>query len=184
MRESDADDLIAGHAWNPTDSGCWIWTGPTNRRGQPIVSVDGEGALVHRVAYRCRLKGQRLHGDLRPNVPLVPTCGDHRCVNPAHLEPVNPKKQALDPRGRVNRSKDSCPQGHAYSGSNLRVRSSGRRRCLACHRDELRRYRERKWAEAERLRQAHQEAFPDFWLEPSGPAIDVEPAEYRVVRIA
>lgn len=176
MTEADAQDLIAGHAWNATESGCWLWAGPTNRRGQPIVSVEGEGTLVARVAYRLwREEGHKLHGPLRPNVPLVPTCGNRLCVNPAHLKPLDPASE--DPRGTFNRSKPSCPRGHPYSGSNLQLRSSGRRRCRTCHIEELRRYRERKREAAERYRR-----MMDQLLEARS-RVDFIP-EYRVIRIA
>ena len=150
MTEIEAESLIAGLAWSPSAYHCWVWSGPTNRRGQPIISIGGEGTLVHRVAYRLWAKRHRLHGELRPNVPLIPTCGNRLCVNPAHLEPV--EDDAPDPRGTYNRSKPSCPNGHAYVGSNLQVRSSGRRRCRTCHVEELRRYRERKRQKADQDR--------------------------------
>lgn len=151
MTESSIIDFIAGLAWNPAPSGCWSWPGPVNRRGQPVGSVEGEGALVARLSYRlwCE-KGHRLHGELRPNVPLVPACRNRLCVNPFHLDPLDPTTP--DPRGTFNRSKPSCPRGHAYSGSNLQLRSSGRRRCRTCHVDQLRRYRERKRDQAEKYR--------------------------------
>lgn len=43
----------------------------------------------------------------------------------------------------VNRAKDTCPFGHPYAGTNLRITSSGRRRCRQCHRDNMARYRAR-----------------------------------------
>lgn len=36
------------------------------------------------------------------------------------------------------RSKTHCPQGHAYSGDNVRYRKDGRRRCAACYRERAR----------------------------------------------
>lgn len=204
MTEAAIKDLIAGLAWGPTPSGCWLWDGPANRRGQPVVSVKGEYTLVHRVAYNLwRERFHQLHGPLGWNVPLVACCGNRLCVNPFHVEPFDPRV-SLDPRGAFNRGKRNCPRGHPYSGSNVQVRSSGRRRCRACHAEELRRLRARRLeakraeaelaerlrsareavsAEVERLRE-EQEPFPDFWLV----APDVyppipEPVEYCIIRV-
>jgi hypothetical protein len=175
MTRVETESLIAGLAWSPPPSGCWLWTGPTNRRGQPIVSVEGDGTLVHRVAYRLWRKRHRLHGELSPNVPLVPTCGNRFCVNPFHLVPLDPT--IPDPRGTFNRSKSSCPKGHPYLGSNLLLRSSGRRRCRTCHAEELRRYREQRRAQAKQHRWLMDELFERV---SRGEFI----AEYRIVRIA
>lgn len=189
MTEAAVKELIAGLAWGPTPSGCWIWGGPANRRGQPVVCVEGEGSLAHRVAYRVwRDRGHWLHGELRPNVPLIATCGNRRCCCPWHLEPFDRKKRMIDPRGAFNRSKLSCPRGHPYSGSNVHLRSSGRRRCRTCHAEGLRRLRakrrEAKRAEAELWRAAMEEHMRPFWEQgPVEPVVPIEPAEYRIVKV-
>ena len=43
----------------------------------------------------------------------------------------------LPPAARVNASKDHCPQGHAYSGTNAR----GHRICRVCHAERARKLR-------------------------------------------
>lgn len=59
---------------------CWLWTGATNAQGYPIIKWPGcTCATVRRVvlALDARPAG--------PRQPVVPTCGERACVNPAHL---------------------------------------------------------------------------------------------------
>lgn len=67
-------------------------------------------------------------------------CGSTRCFNVEHLEDVSRGENSR--RSRViqaNLRKTHCPQGHPYSGANLRVvKSSGNRQCRKCDRDRKR----------------------------------------------
>ena len=97
MTGAGVGDLIAGLAWTPAPSGCWLWPGPTNRRGQPIVSVEGEGTLVARVAYRLwRKKGHRVRGEFRPNIPLIPTIGICEKLNSDVARHPQPGERLID----------------------------------------------------------------------------------------
>ena len=133
MTKKKALDLITSLAWDAED-GCWMWPGRVNHNGQPILYVDEDHELAHRFAYRCwRGRGHALQGELRPHVPLVPLCGNRRCVNPFHMVPADLKSAVSSPRGTFNRVKTHCPQSHAYAGWNLVIKRDGRRRCRRCH---------------------------------------------------
>lgn len=41
----------------------------------------------------------------------------------------------------INRAKEFCPRNHPYSGANLLITKTGRRRCRQCHREDMARYR-------------------------------------------
>jgi hypothetical protein len=141
MKLPEAVQSIAELAWHATDCDCWIWPHRTSPDGRPVLSVEGETTLVHRLGYGVwRRLGHRLAGPLRPSVPLLRSCKNPLCVNPFHLSPVD-SKDVGDPRGAWNRVKLHCPRGHPLSGDNLHRRRSGRRRCRSCHREEQRRRR-------------------------------------------
>ena len=119
------------------------------RTAEPAIS-EAEGRRVlalRRVGKRIALE---LEGELRLHVPLVPVCGNRRCVNPHHMVPADPRKGSamLSPRGSFNRSKTHCRHGHAYSGFNLVIKRDGRRRCRRCHADQA---RVRRWRRRQRL---------------------------------
>ena len=82
------------------------------------------------------------------------SCLHRRCVNPAHLEAVTPRENALRSRltqASINAAKTHCPQGHEYTPENTyRQGGVGRgpgRVCKACAAAAgLRRYYARKTA--------------------------------------
>lgn len=57
---------------------CWIWQGYISNTGYPVY---GKGhKLVRRIVYE-------LGGNvLKPRQPIITTCGDKCCVNPAHIK--------------------------------------------------------------------------------------------------
>lgn len=61
---------------------CWVWRGSTTGQGYPTMKPPGCGcSMVRRVAIE--LTGV----NLKPRQPVVTTCGERLCVNPAHLKP-------------------------------------------------------------------------------------------------
>lgn len=64
-------------------------------------------------------------------------CRNRGCVNPAHLEPVSNRTNAL--RGlsfsATNARKTHCYMGHELSGSNLVLRAHGWRMCRRCRKE-------------------------------------------------
>ena len=119
-------------------SGCWYWTGTIDRTtgyGKVTIKEPGFSAVVHRVSYQllvgpipdelfldhlCHTYDKTCHEGI--------DCPHRRCVNPSHLEPVTNAENSR----RVGGRKTHCPQGHPYSGENLRLDKHGRPRCHAC----------------------------------------------------
>lgn len=134
---------------------CWTWLGHVGRSGYGNF-VSSSGNLAHRYAYElivgpipsgldldhlCHSRGQcDSPGD---------SCPHRRCVNPAHLEPVEhaengrrvaPEVKAIrgSARAAQQRAKTHCPRGHEYTTENTYVSRSGSRNCRACRRDRSR----------------------------------------------
>jgi HNH endonuclease len=118
------------------DSGCWLWTGRTNGKDYAQTTVGSKKAYVYRVLY------VYLKGSFPQGTEVDHLCRVRRCVNPAHIEPVTHQENMK--RGKtisaLNLQKSTCPQGHAYSGTNSR----GDRICHPCYAEAARAYRLRK----------------------------------------
>lgn len=110
-------------------SACWEWQGSQNSYGYGVFWLNGKPVLAHRLALT--LSGECLVDGL----VVDHTCRNRMCVNPAHLRQVtryvnvHENSSAL---AHLNKVKTHCPKGHPYSGDNLAIRISGRRRCRAC----------------------------------------------------
>lgn len=80
----------AGHARGsiPIDidaeTGCWNWTGKLHLNGYGGIRRDGRQWYAHRWVY------ERLVGPIPEGLQIDHLCRNHRCCNPAHLEPVVP----------------------------------------------------------------------------------------------
>lgn len=84
--------------WTTVDKrpdGCWVWTAHGNNRGYGRFRVGGRQAYAHRVAYELR------NGPIPPGLTIDHLCRNKMCVNPAHLEPVTLRENAL--RGSLAR---------------------------------------------------------------------------------
>jgi hypothetical protein len=62
-----------------SETGCWIWTGLIDNRGYGRV---GDNTLAHRKQYRLVI------GPILDGKSLHHLCGNRRCVNPDHLQPL------------------------------------------------------------------------------------------------
>lgn len=119
-----------------TPTGCWQWNGWTNQHGYGRVGAGGRGGaslLVHRVLFEI------VAGPIPAGLELDHLCRNHRCVNPAHLEPVT---HAENMRRGATATKTHCVNGHAFDEINTAIHN-GARRCRSCHRtgERLRRIR-------------------------------------------
>lgn len=106
-------------------AGCWIWHGVRNHKGYGNL----RGKMAHRVSYEI------YKGKIPRGLQLDHLCMVKHCVNPAHLEPVTNQEN----KRRWAASLTHCPQGHPYSGDNLRI-YQGTKRCRKCMTD-----RQRSW---------------------------------------
>ena len=107
---------------------CWLWTGSIGEKGYGI--YRGKGA--HVVVY------EFYKGNVPKGLELDHLCRVTNCVSPEHLEAVTHKENCLRGVGVTakNAKKEQCANGHALSGSNIKIviRKDGtRRKCRKCH---------------------------------------------------
>lgn len=102
---------------------CWLYTGTRNSGGYGRFSVNGKQVQAHRFAY------EALVGPI-PEETLDHLCRVRACVNPAHLEPLSMKENALRGFGlpAINARKTTCAEGHALTW----IRTSRNRKWRAC----------------------------------------------------
>lgn len=124
-----------------TASGCWEWTAGQNGVGYGSYYLDGRQRLAHRLAYA------EMVGPIPDGLHIDHICRNRLCVNPDHLDPVTQRVNNLRGVGvyAVNAAKSECANGHPLTGANLMLRGrDGSRRCRACNRNAVTRWRERQ----------------------------------------
>lgn len=133
--------------WEKVDktSTCWLWTGGVST-GYGFFNVAGSAdkGYAHRYAY------EWLVGPIPDGMQLDHLCRNTRCVNPAHLEPVEPGENYRRGNGfgGINSRKTHCPHGHAYDAPNTYVDARGQRHCRKCRVRRGMEYKRRKRAAA------------------------------------
>ena len=136
--------------WSKVDrSGdCWVWKGAVkkDRRsgGYGMFWSQNRTRRAHKFAY------EHAVGPVPPGLELDHLCGNRACVNPAHLEPVTGRVNALRSTGITARNarKTACVRGHGFTSSNTRVRKNGDRVCRKCSHLHRQRWRARTMAKA------------------------------------
>jgi hypothetical protein len=107
-----------------------MWTATVNPGGYGMIGHERKVRTAHRVAW------ELAHGAVPKGLCVLHRCDTPGCVAVDHLflgtYAENNRDMAVKGR-HANTKKTHCPKGHPYSGSNLRVKPSGRRRCLTCH---------------------------------------------------
>lgn len=122
-------------------NGCWTLGDISEKRYSEVTLADGRRIGGHRFAY------EWLIGPIPEGFQLDHLCRRPHCVNPGHLEPVEPRENYLRGVGPAaqNARKTCCPQGHLLSGGNLYIHpKTGRRDCAECRRRAVQRYRTRR----------------------------------------
>jgi hypothetical protein len=125
----------------PGSNSCWEYQGSRDRYGYGRAYLNGKQTGAHRVAYV-------LHqGPIPLGLVIDHLCRNPCCVNPAHLEPVTPRENAL--RGisfsAINARKVTCIHGHSLTDpSNVYRQNGQRRQCRRCNCNAVRRYKMRR----------------------------------------
>lgn len=125
------DVALPHRFWNNVkvdSAGCWLWTGTQHEQGYGLLCVGRRKHRAHRMTY------ETLVGVVPDGLVLDHLCRVTRCVNPEHLEAVTQHENIMRGNGptAANARKTYCPQGHPYSGANLRVTPDGWRYCFTC----------------------------------------------------
>jgi hypothetical protein len=67
----------------PSESGCWIWTG-TVKRGSPMLKIGSERQCVRPLIFEMQHGGRPQSGMVdHPRIRM--RCGVETCVSPAHM---------------------------------------------------------------------------------------------------
>jgi hypothetical protein len=121
------------HFWEKVDraGACWIWTGSLSVRGYGQVRQPGTRILAraHVVAYALA------KGPVPKGAVLHHTCGEKRCVNPDHLEPITQRQHTREHPENVATRKarqTHCEHGHAFTPENIYWTRRGHRQCREC----------------------------------------------------
>lgn len=145
-----------GVFWSKVDkrspNDCWNWMCSTlpNGYGQAIHAAFAT-TLAHRIAY------ELVVGQIPDGMQLDHLCRNHRCVNPAHLEPVSARENVLRGVGvcSINAKKTHCPKGHEYTPENTKLTHIGGRGCKACAAEKRReKYRSRTQKSRDQMNEA------------------------------
>lgn len=115
---------------------CWEWNGYRDAEGYGYTTFRAKRARVHRVAYELMV------GTIPEGLTLDHLCRNRACFNPAHLDPVPIGENVRRGEGATFKETDVCPNGHAKTSDNVRIRvSRGRtyRTCRECVREAKRR---------------------------------------------
>lgn len=119
---------------------CWIWIGNRNDKGYGLMTCRYFHGLAHRFSYQHHKgpipEGLTVHHECHvlARCSRGIYCPHRRCVNPKHLGLLTSQENlALRQDGnRIHGHKTQCPQGHPYSGDNLRIGTQGEYKCRLC----------------------------------------------------
>jgi hypothetical protein len=126
---------------------CHRWTGYRDEKGYGRFQFEGKVRPAHVVALV--LEGIDVPSGMTVDHVWARGCKYRDCVRVDHLDVVTYQENNLrsNNRAAIQARMTHCPRGHELSGSNLKIRSCGRRRCHQCQLDSDReRYRRQRAA--------------------------------------
>ncbi|MCK4306058.1 MAG: HNH endonuclease [Candidatus Eisenbacteria sp.] len=147
---------LAARFWEKVEKspGCWMWTGnkvsDKPNRGYERIWADGKMKLAHRVSW------EMVSGPIPEGMQILHRCDNPSCVRPDHLfmgtrsdnmRDAIAKRRWINvgkPRGKQQRAKTYCPEGHPYSGDNLYIYPDGQRACQTCRKRWMKEFHRRQ----------------------------------------
>ncbi len=111
-------ERLAWYIANQPANECWDWPGfKSDGYGKVSVNLDERGWrcwFAHRAAYTIA------HGPVDPRMEIDHLCRNRGCFNPAHLEAVSPRENALRSNSPTakNAQKTHCKNGHPFDETN------------------------------------------------------------------
>lgn len=138
------DRFHASYTVDP-ETGCWLWARFTNEKGYAYFFAD-RTVIAHRWSYETFVgpipPGDEIDHECHTSAVEAGTCAGgktcphRRCVNPAHLAPVD--HQTNVDRGRASRAaavaETHCKRGHEWNDENTYINPKGSRVCRPCAR--------------------------------------------------
>ncbi len=107
-------------------SGCWLWTGTTDRFGYGQSWHNGRHAKSHRLSWFLA------YGSDAGEMLVLHRCDNPPCVNPAHLFLGTNIDNVRDMmrKGRTRKSMSHCKRGHSLEDAH--ITGQGHRDCRQC----------------------------------------------------
>lgn len=107
------------------EDGCWIYDGyPGRDRAMVVYGSVTDGTRAQDYAYRVMYR--EFVGPIPDGMVIHHRCENGRCVNPAHLEPL---ERGEHTREHVRRAEGPC---RTCGADEWRYRPTGRRDCVPC----------------------------------------------------
>lgn len=94
------------------NTGCWLWSGPADRKGYGHVWWKGRHRTAHRVSYEEQV------GPISGGLHVCHRCDTPACVNPAHLW-LGTGQDNVDDRVAKGRSRSGQGRGETNSANKL-----------------------------------------------------------------
>lgn len=118
--------------WPKVDASgdCWEWTAGRHTNGYALFR-SANSNLAHRWVWTT------LVGPIPEGLNIDHLCRNRICVNPDHLEVVEPAVNTMRGTGlmAMNARKTHCKRGHEFIQANIRPTAKGGRSCLTCARE-------------------------------------------------
>lgn len=105
-------------------SECIIYTGPVQSKGYGMVRTPTGRKLLHRHVYETKV------GPIPPGRQIHHTCGNKRCINPAHLVALSPGEHRTVHGQEHRQAHPRC----RVCGSNEWYTEGRTRKCAPCKR--------------------------------------------------